>query len=64
MLGGTYHYGKSHLSVECYDPTQDKWIEKTAIPVKLISEDNTDTFTGCTLKLSEGVLNKLDVIKE
>jgi len=54
------------LSVECYDPTEDKWIKKTTIPVKKISEDNEygDTFTGCVLKLSKGVLDKLDVIKE
>jgi len=53
-----------HLSVECYDPTEDKWIRKTTIPVKMISTHNKDTFTGCVLKLSKGVLDKLDVIKE
>jgi len=52
------------LNVECYDPTEDKWIVKTTIPVKMISEDNKDMFTGCVLKLSKGVLDKLDVIKE
>ena len=42
---------KVNLSVECYDPTEDKWIEKTTIPVNLISEDDEygDTFTElCT----------------
>jgi len=38
-------------------------MEKTSIPVKMISKNNKDTFTGCVLKLSKGVLDKLDVIK-
>ena len=63
-LGGTDGIGDSKLSVECYNPAEDKWIEKTTIPVEMISEDNEDTFTGCVLKLSKGVLEKLDVIKE
>ena len=64
VLGGTDEHGASGLSVECYDPTEDKWIEKTTIPVKMISEGNKDKFTGCVLKLSKGVLDKLSVIKE
>jgi len=64
VLGGMNFYGQSDLSVECYDPTEDKWIKKATIPVKMISEDNKDTFIGCVLKLSKGVLDKLDVIKE
>jgi len=64
VLGGGYDYRRSYLSVECYDPTEDKWIKKTTIPVKMISEDNEDAFTGCVLKLSKGVLDELDVIKE
>ena len=64
MLGGTDDYDDSKLSVECYNPAEDKWIEKTTIPVKMISKDNEDIFTGCLLKLSKGVLDKLDVIKE
>ena len=67
VLSGINVYQESDLSVECYDPTEDKWIEKTAIPVNLISEDDEtiyDIFTGCVLKLSKGVLDKLDVIKE
>ena len=50
--------------VECYDPTEDKWIISTMIPVNMISKGNKDTFTGCVLKLSKGVLDKLDVIKK
>ena len=64
VLGGTDEHGLSQLSVECYDPTEDKWIKKATIPVKMISKDNSDAFTGCVLKLSQGVLDKLDVIKE
>ena len=65
VLGGsTSDYGRGYLKVERYDPTEDKWIQKTTIPVKMISEDNKDTFSGCVLKLSKGVLNKLDVIKD
>ena len=61
VLGGTFH---DHLNVECYDPSEDKWIKKTTIPVKMISKDihNNDTFKGCVLKLSKGVLDKLDVV--
>ena len=62
VLGGTSDW--VHLGVECYDPTQDKWIMKTTIPVEMISKDNKNTFTGCVLKLSKGVLDKLDVVKE
>ena len=64
VLGGSSDVWQSDLSVECYDPTEDKWIKKTTIPVKMISEDNKDTFTGCVLKLSKGVLDKLDVIND
>ena len=65
VLGGKYPYLEmSHLCVECYDPTEDKWIKKTTIPVEMISEDNKDSFTGCVLKLSKGVLDKLDIVKK
>ena len=63
VVGGTNTIRGSQLSVECYDPTEDKWIMKTTIPVKRISKDNKDTFTSCVLKLSKGVLDKLDVIQ-
>ena len=64
VLGGTDENGGSRLSVECYNPTEDKWIKKTTIPVKMIPKGNKDAFKGCVLKLSKGVLDKLDVIKE
>ena len=59
VLGGARD---DHLNVECYDPSEDKWIKKTTIPVKMISKDNSNTFKGCVLKLSKGVLDKLDVV--
>ena len=61
VLGGT-DFGESQLIAECYNPAEDKWIEKTIIPVEMICKYNGDTFTGCVLKLSKGVLDKLDVI--
>ena len=64
VLGGMNQGWRSELSVECYDPTEDKWIEKTTIPVKMICKDNNYSFTGCVLKLSKGVLDKLDVVKK
>ena len=64
VLGGTHDDKESPLIVECYDPTEDRWIKKTTIPVEMTSRDNKDTFSGCVLKLSKGVLDKLDVIKE
>ena len=62
VLGGTLN-SQSELSVECYDPTEDKWIKKTTIPVKAICEESKDTFKGCALKLSKGVLDKASVVK-
>ena len=63
VLGG-YPYGwQSHLSVERYSPTEDKWILTASIPVKMTSKGN-HTFTGCVLKLSKGVLDKLDVVRD
>ncbi|XP_078353481.1 kelch-like protein 25 [Oculina patagonica] len=64
VLGGACDFpSRNDLSVECYDATEDKWIKKTTIPVKTISEENKDTFTGCALKLSKGVLDKARVVK-
>jgi len=63
VLGGEDCDHRRQLSVECYDPIEDKWIEKTTIPVEVICKDNKDSFTGCVQKLSKGVLDKLDVFK-
>ena len=67
LKGTLYVLGGSafgiELSVECYDPAENKWIVKTTIPVKMICKDkNHFSFTGCVLKLSKGVLDKLDTI--
>ena len=64
MLGGINGSERSELSVECYDPIEDKWIKKTIIPVKMICRDSNDSFTGCVMKLSKGVLDKLDTVKD
>ena len=64
VLGGTKNNRDRLLSVECYDSTEDKWIEKASIPVERYSTKNKDTFTGCVMKLSKGVLAKPDSIKE
>ena len=64
VLGGLNGSWRSELSVECYDPAENKWIEKTTIPVKMIRKDSDDSFTGCVLKLSKGVLDKLDAVKD
>jgi len=55
VLGGRNVHERSELSVECYEPTEDKWIEKTTIPVEFFSEYDEETFTACVLKLSKGV---------
>jgi len=64
VLGGSSDVWQSHLFVEWYDPSEDMWIVETTIPVKIISKGNEDSFTGCVLKLSKGVLDRLNVIKE
>ncbi|XP_022808527.1 kelch-like protein 2 [Stylophora pistillata] len=58
VLGGTKNNRDRLLSVECYDSTEDKWIEKTSIPVEKYTSGNKDTFAGCVMKLSKGVLKK------
>jgi len=63
VLGGI-NDERRQVSVECYEPTEDKWIEKTTIVREFFPEHDEDTFTGCVLKLSKGVLDKLDVIKD
>ena len=60
VLGGSGF--RIELSVECYDPAENKWIVKTSIPMKMICKDKNYKFTGCVLKLSKGVLDKLDAI--
>ena len=64
VLGGLNGCLQSELSVECYDPAENKWVEKTTIPVKIICKGKNYSFTGCVLKLSKGALDKLDVVKD
>jgi len=62
VLGGIAKSYRGELSVECYDPIEEEWFKKTTIPVKTISNDSKDFFTGSVLKLSKGVLDKLDIV--
>ena len=64
VLGGTDIFNNRELSVECYNLEEDKWIQKTTIPMDKIVRGNKDTFTGCELKLSKGVLDKCCVVGE
>ena len=61
VLGGESHYTRS---VECFDPANDKWIQETTIPVKNIDPENNDTFSGCVLKLSKELLDKLMIVEQ
>lgn len=38
--------------------------EDNHIPVKKIEKKNENTFIGCVLKLSKGVLDKLSIVGE
>ena len=60
VLGGSTKTGE--LTVESYDPTVSEWIQKTSIPVDRIASGKKKSFSfkGCALKLSKGVLNKLN----
>ena len=64
VLGGLNGFWHSQFCVECYDPAENKWIEKTGIPLKMICKGIDEAFTGCVLKLSKGVLDKLDAVKD
>ena len=64
VLGGTKNNRDRLLSVECYDSAQDKWIEKASIPVERCAPGSKNTFTGCVMKLSRGVLEKPNFIKK
>ena len=64
VLGGTKNNRDRLLSVECYDSAEDKWIEKASIPVERCAPGSKNTFTGCVMKLSRGVLEKPNFIKK
>ena len=64
VLGGTKNNRDRLLSVECYDSAEDRWIEKASIPVERCEPGSKNTFTGCVMKLSKGVLEKPNFIKK
>ena len=63
VVGGLTILRENELTVECYDPTKNKWIIKATIPMEKICRGNKHTFTGCVLKFSKGVLDKLEIVK-
>ena len=54
VLGGENDSSQSERSVECFYPANDQWIHKKIIPGLTDS-----SFTGCVLKLSRELLDKL-----
>ena len=54
VLGGENDSNQSERSVECFYPANDQWIHKKTIPGVTAS-----SFTGCVLKLSRELLDKL-----
>ena len=62
VLGGENDRNEAERMIEFFDPKEGKWIQKTTMPVERIVRER-DTFTGCVLKLSKGVLDKLKVIE-
>ena len=63
VVGGLTILRENELTVECYDPTKNKWIIKATIPMEKICRGNKHTFTGCVLKFSKGVLDKLAIVE-
>ena len=55
VLGGENDSSQSERSVECFDPANDQWIHKK----KIIPGLTDSSFTGCVLKLSRELLDKL-----
>ena len=51
VLGGSQSY-----TVESYDPTVKKWIQRASIPVDKIPGDDKPSFKGCALKLPKVAL--------
>ena len=62
VLGGMNKDNQKELSVEYFDTAEDKWIQKTTIPVKSISREY-NSFIGCVLRLSKGALDEKSVIE-
>ena len=60
VLGGSRPRYANAYTVEVYDPMGNKWTQKTTIPVERIPEKERSSFTGCAMKLSKGVLDKIE----
>ena len=60
VLGGSRPRYANAYTVEIYDPVGNKWTQKTTIPVERIPEKERSSFTGCAMKLSKGVLDKIE----
>ena len=61
VLGGSQgSFWDFEYTVESYDPTVNEWTQKTAIPEDEIPEEEKPSWTGCALKLSKAVLDKLN----
>ena len=56
VLGGESNLNRKELSVEFLHPANDQWFLQTTIP-DLDPQNNS--FTGCVLRLSEELLNRL-----
>ena len=59
VLGGSLPRYEYVYTVEVYDPVGNKWTQKTTIPVERIPEKERSSFSGCALKLSRGVLDRV-----
>ena len=59
VLGGSLPRYAHAYTVEVYDPVGNKWTQKTTIPVQRIPEKERSSFSGCALKLSRGVLDRV-----
>ena len=60
VLGGVNDRKQGELSVECFDPANDQWIQETTIPVTNTDPfQNKNTFIASVLKLSRELLDNL-----
>ena len=60
VLGGKNDRNEVERMIECFDPVEGKWIQKTIIPVERFDRGSKVSFTGCELKLCKGLLDKLE----
>ena len=60
VLGGRNDRNQRELSVECFDPANDQWIQETTIPVTNTDPfQNKNTFIASVPKLSRELLDNL-----